>query len=146
MRPREADVEALLTHGAALEGEFRWRPSGEGRYRAEAWLTEAYEGARIRITGTYNHRTRNISYSLVWGAHRVRGLDVGGPAHPNPDGEMLLSPHKHRWTDRHGSRYAYVPDDINSDRLEGIFHDFLAESNVRFLGQYYAPEVQDTFL
>lgn len=142
MKPSQADVEAMIGHGARITGEFRWRPAGKLRWKAELPLQGTYEGARVKLTGTYNERGRNLSYSLIWGASRVRGLDVDGPAHPNPNGELIPTPHKHRWTDEHDEREAYRPTDIRLEGIEGILYDFLAECNIEFAGVYFPPHRQ----
>jgi hypothetical protein len=77
-----------------------------------------------------------MSFTLVWAGCRIRSLDMGGPPHPNPDGRLLQPPHKHRWTDAHRDREAYIPIDITASDREGVFHQFLRESNIRFDGQY----------
>jgi hypothetical protein len=139
----EADVNALLDQGSVVRGDFAWRKVGRTNWRADCVLEECYDGARVKLTATLNSRIRNISFSLVWASNRVRGLDVGGPAHPNPDGEVLETPHKHRWTDRHGEREAYKPTDIDATSdLRSIFQQFLSECNIRFEGSYFDPVEQ----
>ena len=143
MTPSEADVFALLQQGAVLKGEFRWRRVDEYRWRAEAPLSDTYEDARVKVVGTYNERVHNLSYTLVWAHCRVRSLDVNGPPHRNPDGTRMPTPHKHRWTDAHRDRVAYIQTDITpTGTLEQIFREFLNESNIQFAGQYHAPVIQ----
>lgn len=142
----QADVEALLVHGAVIRSAFRWTKVGRTNWRAEVWLEETYEGARVKLTGTYNTKTRNLSYTLIWAGCRIRGLDVGGPAHPNPDGEWLPTPHKHRWVDGMQDRWAYTPDDIVSTTVGGILSDFLGECNITLEGAYHGIEVQESCL
>ncbi|MCC6241753.1 MAG: hypothetical protein IT353_02880 [Gemmatimonadaceae bacterium] len=119
-----------------MRAEFRWRKAGRTNWKAEAFVDDTYEGARVKLVGTFNGRTRNLSYTLVWAACRIRSLDVGGPAHKNPDGESLPTPHKHRWTDTDQDQWVYAPTDINSQTLRGIFEEFLAECNIRFEGTF----------
>lgn len=142
MLPTEADVEALLSHGAIIRDSFRWRTTGKYTYKTEAWLEETYEGAPVRLCGTLNSRIMNYSYALIWGGARVRGLDMGGRPHPNPDGQMIAPPHKHRWTDEFQARVAYRPTDITETTVEGVLYQFLAECNIRFEGTYYKPSDQ----
>jgi hypothetical protein len=137
--PSEADVGAFLHHGSVLRAEFRWRKTGRTNWKAEAYLEEAYEDARIKLVGTYNSRTRNLSYTLVWATCRVRSLDVGGPSHRNPDGEEVPTPHKHRWTTSDRDQWVYRPTDITSSSIRGIFDEFLTESNIRFEGTFFEP-------
>lgn len=146
MTPNAADVEAFLAHGSVLRGEFRWHQVGRHNWRAEAWLEDTYEGAKVKIVGTYNSRIRNLSYALIWAGCRIRGLDVNGPGHRNPDGEWLETPHKHRWTDRDRDRWAYFPDDIVSTDRRGIFLEFLNESNIRFEATYVDAYLQGELL
>ena len=146
MLPTQADVEALITHGAVLRSSFRWELVGKTNYKAECWVDETYEAARVKLVGNYNSRTKNLSYTLVWAGCRIRSLDVGGPPHPNPDGQLLESPHKHRWTDAAKDRSAYSPDDITATDREGILIQFLAESNIRFEGQYIDAFEQGSLL
>lgn len=134
---------AFLHQGSALRAEFRWRKTGRTNWRAEAQLDDAYEGARIKLVGTYNSRTRNLSYTLVWASCRVRSLDVGGPPHTNPDGERIPTPHKHRWSNADRDQWVYRPTDITSTSLRGIFEEFLAESNIRFEGTFFEPVEQE---
>jgi hypothetical protein len=115
---------------------------GRSSWKAEARIEEAYDGARVRLVGTYNSKTRNLSYTLVWASCRIRSLDVGGPAHKNPDGVVLPTPHKHRWTDTDQDQWVYSPTDITSQTLRGIFEEFLAECGIRFEGAYFDPVEQ----
>ena len=146
MAPSQADVDALLAHGGTISGEFRWNRVGRTNWKAEASLDGTYEGARVKLVGTYNSHTRNLSYTLVWAGCRIRGLDLGGPDHPNPDGQALPCPHKHRWTDADRDRWAYIPEDIVSRDRRGVFMEFLNECNVRFLGSYVDAEIQEVLL
>jgi hypothetical protein len=146
MIPSQTDVEAVLSRGAVIKSEFRWHRVGRTNWKAEAWLEETYEGARVKLVGTYNSRTHNLSYTLVWAGCRIRSLDIGGPPHPNPDGALLPTPHKHRWTDKHRDRWAYTPTDILSRGLRGIFYEFLGECNVSMEGDYLDPEEQGVLL
>ncbi|MEJ7811177.1 MAG: hypothetical protein WKG32_12260 [Gemmatimonadaceae bacterium] len=139
MIPTEADVEAALHHGAVVRGEFRWRRTGPFNWKAEAALEDTYEQARIKLVGTYNARIRNLSYTLVWANCRIRGLDIGGPSHPNPDGVRVPTPHKHRWTTADRDQWVYNPTDITARQIQGVFDQFLAESNIRSEAVFIGP-------
>jgi hypothetical protein len=135
VQPSAADVEAFLNAGSAIRNEFRWVRSGPF-WKAQVALEDTYESARVRVVGTYNPTTGNLSYALIWAGCRVRGLDHRGPPHPNPDGVVLACPHKHRWSDGERDQWAYQPPDITAVDREGVFRQFLAESNIRFDGVY----------
>jgi hypothetical protein len=143
--PSAADVEALLNHGARLREEFRWVRSGRF-WKAGAYLSDTYEGARVKVIGTYSPPTRNLSFALIWAGCRVRGLDFSGPPHPNPDGVILPCPHKHRWEDGARDRWAYVPPEITASERLAVFMQFLAECNIRFEGQYFEAVEQGNLL
>lgn len=145
MHPSAADVEAILGQGAEIRGEFRWIRVGTF-WKAQAYLEDTYEGARVRVIGTYSPRTGNLSFALVWAGCRIRGLDRFGPPHPNPDGEILQCPHKHRWTDSERDQWAYVPADIRAFDKKGVLMEFLAECNIRFRGTYFEAVEQGVLL
>lgn len=146
MLPSEADVEALLNQGAVVRAPFRWVQVGRTNWKAEVWLEDTYEAARVKLVGTYNHRTRNLTYTLVWANCRIRSLDMGGPAHRNPDGREFDTPHKHRWTDDHRDRVVYAPDDITAADREGVFRQFLNECGIRFESVYQDAVAQGDLL
>jgi hypothetical protein len=143
--PSAADVDAFLQFGSVIRGEFRWTKSGPF-WKAQVLIEDCYEGARVRVVGTYNPVTKNLSYALIWAGCRVRGLDRFGPPHPNPDGQLLGCPHKHRWTDSERDQWAYEPSDITASDREGVFRQFLAESNIRFEGTYVEALEQGSLL
>lgn len=144
MTPTEADVHAFLSTGCSLRAEFRWRLTGRNRWKAEAFLEDTYDGARVKIVGTHNDRTGNTSFTLVWANCRIRSLDINGPAHANPDNEVIETPHKHRWSNRDRDLWVYRPTDITARTLRGIFEQFLTECGIRFEGSYFDVSVQTT--
>jgi hypothetical protein len=145
VQPSAADVDAFLQFGSVIRTEFRWIKTGPF-WKAQANLEDTYEGARVRLIGTYNPLTGNLSFALIWAGCRVRGLDRHGPPHPNPDGQLLQCPHKHRWTDADRDQWAYHPADITASDREGVFRQFLAESNIRFEGTYLEAYDQGSLL
>lgn len=143
LTPTEADVSALLSWGAVIRGEFRWKKVGKTNWKAEVYLDETYDGARVKLVGTYNSRIRNLSYTLVWALCRIRSLDMNGPAHENPDGIRIETPHKHRWSNSDRDQWVYKPDDITETTVRGVFEQFLQESNIRFDGTFFEPVEQE---
>lgn len=139
MLPTQADVDALLAHGGTIREPFRWEKRGRSNYKADVWVEDMYEGARVKLSGTYNARTRNLSYSLVW-HRRVRGWDIGGPPHGG-----IPTPHRHLWV---GAEVDMPPEPltVNSDSLEGILREFLAECNIKLEGDFIAAEHQGILL
>jgi len=128
-----------------VRGEFRWIRCGPF-WKAQVSLEDTYEGAKAKLVGTYNPKTGNLSYALIWAGCRIRGLDRFGPPHPNPNGELLPCPHKHRWSDRERDQWAYVPADITASDRHGVLLQFLAECNIRFDGLYFEAFEQGQLL
>ncbi len=55
-------------------------------------------------------------------------LDVAGPKHTNPDGEILPETHFHIYREGYGDKYAFAvpPEIINADDLVQTLIDFLS--------------------
>jgi len=56
--------------------------------------------------------------------------------HRNPNGEAILGPHKHQWTEDDEDRCAYVPDDIDESTRDTILVTFLEECGIDLEGEY----------
>jgi len=101
----------------------------------------------LRLIGTYNPRTGNYSFTLLLKDKRIRGLDIGKmKLHRNLDGTLIRGNHKHKWKDDSGSKYAYVPDDIDFSSIEKTFKGFLKECNIEFDGKFRKPIIQKGLL
>ena len=73
------------------------------------------------------------------------GLDLGRVTHRNPSSECLVGTHKHRWTDVHGDKQAYQPEDITAEWYEPVqvWEQFCAEIKLEHDGTLPAPFVQE---
>ena len=65
--------------------------------------------ARIDLAkSTFQNRARQVVI--------LARLDLGGKPHRNPDGEVIESPHLHRYREGYGDKWAFpVPGDLISD-------------------------------
>lgn len=142
----EADVEAILTHGAALKGAFKWHKLSKYRLKGECVIDDGYESVRMKVSGHFNLRTKGLSYTLRVSTHRIRSLDLRGPRHKNPDGVWVQCPHKHKWTDAYQDRLVYVPTDITANEMREVLIQFLNECNIRFEGTYHDYHEQGSLL
>lgn len=89
--------------------------------------------SRIKMNGiTYQNRAREIFV--------LRRLDIDGPPHRNPDGEIIPCPHLHMYKEGYGAKWAYPisPEMFNDLTDQGkTLHDFLSAINT-----VEAPQLQ----
>ena len=82
--------------------------------------------ARINLAkGTFQNRARQVVI--------LARLDFGGKPHRNPDGEVVGSPHLHRYREGYGDKWAYpVPSDRfpNPDSPWSMLKDFMRFCNI----------------
>jgi hypothetical protein len=72
-------------------------------------------GYPLILNASFNREAAKLSFSLILrGESRIYGLCLG-VGHTDPETRQRLNDHKHRWTDRHRDKYAYVPPDITAD-------------------------------
>lgn len=99
-------------------------------------------GLPIVLKGTFNGLAKSMSFVLILkGTGRIYALDLGSD-HRNPDKQLTGRKHKHRWTNQHKDRWAYVPDDITEPvtNLAGVWQQFCAEVRLVHNGTFYNPE------
>ena len=81
--------------------------------------------SRIKVSGiTYQNRAREIVV--------LRRLDIEGPPHRNPDGEVVPCPHLHVYKEGYGAKWAYpVSSGMFSDLTDRgqTLQDFLLSIN-----------------
>jgi hypothetical protein len=89
--------------------------------------------SRIKVSGiTYQSRAREIVV--------LRRLDIEGPPHRNPDGEVFPCPHLHVYKEGYGAKWAYpVSSGMFTDLTDRgqTLHDFLLSINT-----VEAPQLQ----
>ena len=105
-------------------------------------------GYPLFIAGRMSPWTEKISFSLIYqGTGRVYGLDLGAD-HRNPDGKRLGEKHKHRWTDEHRDKWAYVPADITEPcgRTVEVWRQFCQEAKIVHAGEMSDPKIQGELL
>jgi hypothetical protein len=59
----------------------------------------------------------------------------------NPDGRLVGEKHKHRWTELHQAKEAYVPPDITSPVSDpvAVWTQFCAEASITHNGTLQVP-------
>lgn len=104
----QTEIDALLEMAkhAADENRYTFPSAGEklmipltSSDRRETFYLHIYRGRISSMKVTYLNRARTI-IPLV-------RVDIGGPPHANPDGEILEGPHIHVYTEAYGDKWAY---------------------------------------
>lgn len=92
----------------------------------ESFLIDVNRKGRIRISKcTYQER-----YAIV---EILLRLDVSGPPHENPDGNVIPCPHLHIYREGFGTKWAQLlPSNFtNTNDLAKTLREFLAYCNVK---------------
>lgn len=120
-----------------IEGDITWV---EDKNHLPAWtfsvLVESEAGWPLSVNGSYNPRTRRLSYALILQTEgRIYGLDMG-KRHRNPRGEQVGRKHKHRWSERYRDKVAYTPNDITASAADpaAVWREFCAEAQIQHNG------------
>jgi hypothetical protein len=137
----QAEAESLIAMEKRLEesGVIQFpHPGDQQSWKAtsldgrETFLMDVNRG-RIRLAKcTYQERYR--------GTEILIRLDLAGPPHRNPDGEVIEAPHIHVYREGYADKWAMaLPADRFPDTsdLPRTFRDFLAYCNVIDI-----PEIQ----
>ncbi len=112
--------------------------------------TSDSRNVNLKIVITLNKYEPTIySFALIFNnAFRIRGLDVNGShsnKHTNAE-KWISKTHKHKWTNQCRDRFAYTPNDITADDVEGKLKQFCKECNILYQGSLAdVPAIQETF-
>jgi MoaA/NifB/PqqE/SkfB family radical SAM enzyme len=127
----EADLLVAMPKKASTSTVYLF-PQAGGKLIVELQSTDDTEQfildinrSRIKIGGvTYQNRAREIVI--------LRRLDIEGPPHRNPDGEVIPCPHLHMYREGFGAKWAYpVPEDTFTNLADRarVLEDFLTAIN-----------------
>ena len=125
-----------------ISGDLEWREDDDHspavEFRAEVQSDPGYP---LLVVGRCNRLAGTLSYTLIHRpTGRVYGLDLGADHH-NPTCEHVGEKHKHRWTDVHGTKMAYVPADITASADETVlaWEEFCREARISHGGRLPVP-------
>jgi MoaA/NifB/PqqE/SkfB family radical SAM enzyme len=92
----------------------------------ESFLIDVNRRGRIRM-GKCTYQERFAIVEILF------RLDVGGPPHENPDGNVIPCPHLHVYREGFGTKWAYaLPGSFtNPTNLVNTFIEFLVYCNVK---------------
>ncbi len=133
-----------------IDGDLEWSNDEDHspcvEFRANVGSDSGYP---IFVCGSYNPMALKLSFSLIHrGQGRIYGLDLGSEHH-NPSCDYVGDCHKHRWTETHRDKEAYVPQDLTAeiDDPVAVWEQFCAESKIRHRGRLAPPPAsQASFL
>lgn len=100
----------------------------------ESFKVDVNRKGRIRLTKcTYQERYASVEVLLR--------LDIDGPPHENPDGDVVPCPHLHVYKEGFGDRWAYpIPSTFtNTSDLVRTLGEFLMYCKIRNI-----PDIQRT--
>ena len=95
------------------------------RDRAESFLLDLRRGRIDLAKVTHQNRTRQVVI--------LARLDLGGPAHRNPDDAEIACPHLHLYREGFGDKWAFPVPAASFPRLDDLWetmHDFMRFCNV----------------
>ena len=125
-----------------VRGDITWREDEDHSPALEFRVdVESTNGWPLLLKGRYNPAAETLTYALILKTTgRVYGLDLGKDHH-NPTCEQVGEKHKHRWSERHGDKEAYVPDDVSAPASDpvAVWREFCAEARIRHDGTMRRP-------
>ena len=139
--------DILADETKLIVGNLAWADdqSGTGakEFKVEIISNASYP---IFIHGWYNESSGKLTYAIIYSRKwRIYGLDLGAN-HRNPRGpdgsrEVLRGTHKHRWTEEHKDKWAYVPPDITQSWRNpvAVWREFCDEARIEHLGTMLPP-------
>ena len=139
----QAEFETILADATKrIEGNIVWDEDEDHspavEFRAEIFSDAGYP---LFIRGSVNRLAKTLTFAVIHrGAGRIYGLDMGKD-HRNPDGQLVGEKHKHRWTDLHQAKEAYVPADITApeDKPVTVWTQFCVEASITHDGALENP-------
>lgn len=128
----KAEVDGIYDMEKVIDEDWQWQPRGPN-LEAEATVYCLNQDINLTLKGW---KRRSYGFCLLYKSSKVvRRWDTFAP-HTNPDGEVITTPHKHYWTEKHEDAFAYPVDDVATDDVHQAFWDFLDECNIELRGTY----------
>lgn len=134
------EIEWALNSPKVVTASVEWKPRPGGRLGSEATFSvlvpvkddpDEYVLGKVEAT----HGTYKAKVAFLLGGVCIARWESGG-RHLNPNGELIIGQHKHRWDPIVEDRFAYTPDDIEMTNRDTILMTFLLECGIEFQGTY----------
>lgn len=101
-------------------------------------------GWPLFVQGWYNRKAQTLTYALILRTEgRIYALDLGKDHH-NPQCNQVGEKHKHKWSEQHRDKEAYVPADITASVHDpvAVWAQFCDEANIEHKGELHLPPQQ----
>lgn len=139
----QAEFQAILTDDTKrIDGDILWDEDDDHSPAVEFRAAmDSVAGYPLFIRGSVNRLAGTLTFAVIHrGVGRIYGLDMGKD-HRNPDGQLVGETHKHRWTEVHQAREAYVPVDITapSEDPVAVWNQFCLEASITHNGVLQNP-------
>ena len=139
----QSEFEAILNDTTkTVFGDIYWREDEDHSIAVEFMMDViTTSGDPLRVYGSYRAEISRLSYVLLHsGSGRIYALDLGQD-HRNPDQQLVGEKHKHRWTEAHQDKEAYVPEDITAPATDpiAVWQQFCTEANITHSGRMHQP-------
>ena len=144
----ESDLEAILNDATkTIIGNIRWQPDEDHSPAVEFLVkVDSETEYQLKIRGSYNAKCDTLGFALLLTGHgRIYGLDIGTD-HCNPKQRVSIGKlHKHKWTNAHKDKNAYVPFDITArtDDIVKVWAEFCTEAKITHHGALSQPSQQE---
>lgn len=140
----EREIDQILSETMEILDDVIWQ-----RKQNNVWLESTLKvrhlqrQIKLELRLSVNDLDRDkCSFSLIlWGSHRIRGLDVAG-SHKNnhiDNNRWNQELHKHKWTDACRGSWAYTPQNFPIQTMEESFREFCIECGITFNGNWSEP-------
>lgn len=137
-----AEFAAIMTDKKQISGNIVWNEdeshSPARVFRAEV---ESAAGWPLFVQGRYNPLADTLTYALILRTEgRIYGLCMGKDHH-NPQCNQVGEKHKHRWSEQHRDKEAYIPNDVTASVSEpaAVWKQFCGEAGIEHDGRMDAP-------
>ena len=139
------EFDSIMKGEKRIRGTVSWRED-EDHSPAQVFRidVESKNGPPMFVHGHYNVAAGKLSYALILKATgRIYALDLGTDHH-NPECTQVGEKHRHRWSESHRDKIAYVADDITAGVSDpvAVWKQFCVEARIRHDGYMDQPVVQ----
>lgn len=139
------EVDNIIQAVKIVEGDITWSADEDHSPAVEfRVILHSDLGRSLFIKGSYNPTAETLTYAVIDKASGcIYRLDLG-KEHRNPDRALIGETHKHKWTEQHGIRWAYVPKDITEPASDpvSVWQQLCTEFNITHNGRLHPPGPQ----
>jgi len=137
----EHELTQILSQPMEIVDDIVWqRKQNTSWFGAVLKVRHPQRGITLEMRLSVNEMDRGkYSFSiLLWGCHRIRGIDING-SHKNShtdNNRWIQELHKHKWTDICHGAWAYTPHDLLAWTMKEDFRSFCDECGIYFKGRW----------